>query len=50
MEIITCEQGSIEWLSARAGLVTASEFQTLLMKGKGGGESLTRKTYMRRLS
>lgn len=50
MEIINCEQGSHEWFAARAGLVTASEFQTLLMKGKGGGESLTRKTYMRKLA
>lgn len=50
MEIINCEQGSPEWFAARAGLVTASEFQTLLMKGKGGGESLTRKTYMRKLA
>lgn len=50
MEIINCEQGTPEWFSARAGIVTASEFQTLLMKGKGGGESLTRKTYMRKLA
>lgn len=50
MEIITCDQGSTEWFAARAGIVTASEFQTLLMKGKGGGESLTRKTYMRKLA
>lgn len=50
MEIINCEQGSPEWFSARAGLVTASEFQTLLMSGKGGGESKTRLTYMRKLA
>lgn len=50
MEVIQCEQGSVEWFQARAGVVTASEFQTLLMKGKGGGESLTRKTYMRKLA
>lgn len=50
MEVIQCEQGSAEWFQARAGVVTASEFQTLLMKGKGGGESLTRKTYMRKLA
>jgi len=50
MQIIDCEQGSSEWFQARAGVVTASEFQTLLMKGKGGGESLTRKTYMRKLA
>lgn len=50
MEIITCDQGSSEWFAARAGIVTASEFQTLLMRGQGGGESLTRKTYMRKLA
>lgn len=50
MEIINCEQGTPEWFVARAGIVTASEFQTLLMKGKGGGVSLTRQTYMRKLA
>lgn len=50
MDILFCEQGSPEWYAARAGIVTASEFQTLLMKGKGGGDSLTRKTYMRKLA
>lgn len=29
------EQGSPEWLQARAGIATASEFATLLVKGKG---------------
>lgn len=50
MQIIECTQGSPEWFQARAGIVTASEFRTLLMKGKGGGDSLTRKTYMRKLA
>ncbi len=50
MEIVTCEQGTPEWHQARVGIPTASEFQTLLMKGKKGGESLTRKTYMRKLA
>lgn len=50
MEIINCDQGSPDWFAARAGIVTASEFQTLLMKGKGGGESATRRTYMRKLA
>jgi hypothetical protein len=50
MEIINCEQGTPEWFAARAGIVTASEFQTLLMKGKGGGDSATRRTYMRKLA
>ena len=50
MEIINCEQGQPEWFAARTGIVTASEFQTLLMKGKGGGDSATRRTYMRKLA
>ncbi len=50
MEVFTCDQGSSEWFATRAGIVTASEFQTLLMKGKGGGDSVTRRTYMRKLA
>ena len=50
MEIFAFDQGSAEWFAARAGIVTASEFQTLLMKGKGGGDSVTRRTYMRKLA
>lgn len=50
MQIINCEQGTPEWFAARAGLVTASEFQTLLMSGRSGGESKTRLTYMRKLA
>lgn len=49
IEIINCEQGSPEWHAARAGIVTASEFATVLAKGLGGGESKTRRTYMLRL-
>jgi hypothetical protein len=43
---IECEQGSPEWFAARAGIPTASEFATVLAKGKGGGESVTRRKYM----
>ncbi len=43
---IECEQGSPEWREARRGLVTASEFATVMAKGKGGGESVTRRKYM----
>lgn len=50
LSIIDCDQGTPEWFAARAGLVTASEFQTLLMFGRGGGESKTRLTYMRKLA
>lgn len=50
MKIIECEQGSPEWFKARAGMPTASEFATVMAKGKAGGESLTRKTYMLKLA
>lgn len=50
IEIINCEQGTPEWFAARMGIPTASEFATVLAKGKGGGESLTRKTYMMKLA
>jgi hypothetical protein len=48
--IISCEQGSPEWFAARLGLPTASEFSTVMAKGKDGGKSLTRKTYMLKLA
>ncbi len=45
-----CEQGSPEWFARRMGIPTASEFSTLMASGKGGGESKTRATYMRKLA
>lgn len=50
LEIFDFEQGSDEWFRARMGIPTASEFGTLLMKGKGGGESKTRQTYLYKLA
>jgi hypothetical protein len=50
MQILTCEQGTPEWFAARAGIPTASEFATVMAKGKGGGESKTRRTYMLKLA
>lgn len=50
MEVVDCEQNSPEWLAARAGIPTASEFHTVLASGKGGGESKTRKTYLYKLA
>lgn len=50
MIIHDCEQNSDAWYRTRAGLVTASEFSTIQMQGKGGGESLTRAKYLRRLA
>ena len=49
-EIIDVEQGSSLWFEARAGLPTASEFSTVLAKGKDGGASLTRAKYLRQLA
>ncbi len=50
LQIIDCDQNSDEWYAARAGIATASEFSTVLAKGKGGGESITRKKYLYRLA
>lgn len=50
-EILFCEQGGEEWLRARMGMATASEFATVLAQGRKKGEpSVTRKRYMRRLA
>lgn len=46
IQIFNCIQGEPEWFEARRGLPTASEFSTVLAKGKGGGPSLTRKKYL----
>lgn len=50
MQIYDCAQGSPEWFAARLGIPTASEFHTVLAKGRDGGASLTRKTYMLKLA
>jgi len=44
------EQGSPEWFTVRAGIPTASEFSTVMAKGKDGGRSITRDKYMRQLA
>lgn len=50
LQIITCDQGTPEWFSARAGIPTASRFATVLASGRGGGESKTRRKYMLQLA
>jgi hypothetical protein len=50
IQIIDCDQGTPEWFAARLGIPTASEFATVMAKGKDGGKSLTRKTYMLKLA
>lgn len=50
IQVIDCEQGSPEWFAARAGIPTASEFSTVMAKGKDGGASITRAKYLRQLA
>jgi hypothetical protein len=44
------KQGTEEWRLARAGLPTASMFATILAKGRDGGSSATRRTYLHKLA
>lgn len=44
------EQGTDAWFQARLGLPTASEFATIMAKGRDGGASKTRRTYMLKLA
>lgn len=44
--IIDCVQGSPEWIAARLGIATASNFHAILAKGEGK----TRASYMRKLA
>lgn len=51
MKVIQCEQGSHEWFEARKGIPTASEFSTVMAKGREkGARSVTRDRYMRQLA
>ncbi len=50
LEIVTCDQGSPEWAQARLGIPTASEFASILSKGRGGAESRTRQSYLYKLA
>ncbi len=44
------EQGSPEWFDLRCGKITASEFSTVMAKGRGNAPSKTRQTYMYKLA
>jgi YqaJ-like viral recombinase domain len=46
IKVFDFEQGSPEWFAARAGIPTASEFATVLMTGRGGGDSKERRKYL----
>jgi hypothetical protein len=50
VQVVACEQGTPEWFAARMGIPTASEFATVMAKGKDGGRSITRDKYMRQLA
>lgn len=50
MQIHNCEQGTAQWLAARAGIPTASMYATVMASGKGGADSKTRRTYMLKLA
>ena len=50
IQVFDCEQGSELWFRCRAGIPTASEFSTVMAKGKDGGASITRLKYMRQLA
>lgn len=50
IQIHDVEQGSDDWFRARMGIPTASEFHTVMAKGRDGGSSVTRKTYMLKLA
>lgn len=50
LEIFDCVQGEPEWFAVRAGIPTASEFATVMAKGKDGGASITRAKYLRQLA
>jgi hypothetical protein len=50
IEIIDVEQGTPEWYLARSSIPTCSKFGTVLAKGRGGGESVTRTAYLYQLA
>lgn len=50
IQIYDIEQNTEEWLRARMGIPTASEFSTVMAKGRDGGASKTRADYLRKLA
>ena len=50
VEVFRFEQRSPEWFQARMGIPTASEFSTVMARGKDGGDSRTRALYLRKLA
>lgn len=50
MIIHDCEQNSPEWYRARMGLITSSEFKTILGIKKDAKDKITRTKYLRKLA
>jgi hypothetical protein len=50
IQIHSCEQGSPEWFAIRAGMPTASEFETIIKTRKDGKPSDMRRTYLLQLA
>lgn len=50
MQVHTMPQGTPEWFAVRRGLPTASQFATIMAKGRGGEPSKTRLTYLYKLA
>lgn len=49
LQVFNFEQGTHEWFEARKGIPTASNFDAIMSKGRGGGKSQKRQTYMMKL-
>lgn len=50
MQVFDFDQNSPDWYRARMGIPTASQFDTVMKKGKGGAESKMRREYMLKLA
>lgn len=50
VQIFDCDQNTPEWFECRRGVPTASNFATIMAKGKGGGDSVTRRKYLYKLA
>lgn len=48
MKVLNHEQGSVDWLLSRAGIATASEFDSIMAKVKSG-EAASRRNYRAKL-
>lgn len=46
MKIVTADQGSHEWFAARCGVPSGSRYADVMAKGRDGGKSATRQSYV----